>query len=129
MVIGSAVIGSVGLVLAPVATSRRTAGTGWIHGIHLNLRLRQIPEQLASGFSAPQIATLATYALVALSILLLVVGGDARSRRAGALAAATAALTLGLPLALVHFGLDYVITRNVIFVAVPVTVLVAVGRF
>ena len=43
------------------------------------------------------------------------------------LAAATAALTLGLPLVLVHFGLDYVITRNVIFVAVPVTVLVAVG--
>ena len=74
VVIGAAVIGGVGLVLAPVATSRRTAGTGWIHGIHLNLRLRQIPEQLASGFSAPQIATLATYALVALSILLLVVG-------------------------------------------------------
>jgi hypothetical protein len=36
-------------------------------------------------------------------------------------------VTLGLPLLLVRFGLDYVVTRNVMFVAVPLAVLIAVG--
>jgi hypothetical protein len=122
-----AAVGAVGLLLLPVAVSRRGNGTGWIHGTPLGLRLRQIPMQIATGFSNSTFAVAGTAVLALVAVLLLLAGGDARARRAAAIAAATAAMILLTPLVLGQAGLDYLITRNVLFVTVPIAVLVAAG--
>jgi mannosyltransferase len=120
-------VGVVGLALLPFAISRRSRGTQWIHGIPLQLRLRQIGEQFAGGFSGSRALVGAAAALVALAIAGLLLGADRPTRRAAAAALATAAVAIALPLVLGRFGLDYLITRNVLFVLVPLTVLVALG--
>jgi 4-amino-4-deoxy-L-arabinose transferase-like glycosyltransferase len=122
-----AAVGAVGLLLLPLAASRRGNGTGWIHGTPLGLRLRQIPMQIAAGFSNSTFAVAGTAALALVAVLLLLGGGDARARRGAAIAAATAAVILLTPLVLGQAGLDYLITRNVVFVTVPIAVLVAAG--
>jgi hypothetical protein len=118
---------AVGLVLLPFAIARRSSGTGWIHGIALDLRLRQIAEQFAAGFGRTPGILVASAALVALAIAALLAGAERPLRRGAAMALATAAAILVPALALAGLGLDYVITRNVIFAVVPLTVLVAIG--
>jgi hypothetical protein len=118
---------AVGIVLLPFAIARRSSGTGWIHGIALDLRLRQIAEQFAAGFGRTPGILVASAALVALAIAALLAGAERPLRRGAAMALATAAAILVPALALAGLGLDYVITRNVIFAVVPLTVLVAIG--
>jgi mannosyltransferase len=118
---------AVGLVLLPFAIARRSSGTGWIHGIALDLRLRQIAEQFAAGFGRTPAILVASAALVALAVAALLAGGERPMRRAAAMALATAGAALLPALALVGLGLDYLITRNVIFAVVPLVVFVAIG--
>jgi mannosyltransferase len=120
-------VAAVGLALLPFAIARRTNGTGWIHGIALDLRLRQIPEQFAGGFSRSTAIVTAVAVVVALALGALALGAERPMRRAAATALATAAAAVALPLVLGWFGLDYLITRNVIFALIPVAVLVAIG--
>jgi hypothetical protein len=125
---GAAVgVGAVGLALLPFAIARRSRGTHWIHGIPLELRLRQIAEQFAGGFSASRAIVGAAAALMALALGGLLLAADRPTRRAAVAALATAAVAIALPLVLGRFGLDYLITRNVLFILVPLTVLVAIG--
>src|SRR5919204_95790 len=120
-------VGAVGLALLPFAIARRSRGTHWIHGIPLELRLRQIAEQFAGGFSASRAIVGAAAALMALALGGLMLAADRPTRRAAVAALATAAVAIALPLVLGRFGLDYLITRNVLFILVPLTVLVAIG--
>jgi mannosyltransferase len=117
----------VGLALLPFAIARRTNGTGWIHRIALGLRLRQIAQQFAGGFSSSPAMVAAVAVVVALALGALALGAERPVQRAGAMALATTTAAVALPLVLGRFGLDYLITRNVIFALVPVAVLVATG--
>jgi hypothetical protein len=116
-----------GMVLLPFAVNRRSSGTGWIAGTPLWLRMRQLPEQLVAGFSDSQLVALGGAGVVAVALLLIVVGRNRRARGAAIAAALIASLIVALPFALGRFGLDYLVTRNVIYVAVPLSVLVASG--
>ncbi|PTL56469.1 glycosyltransferase family 39 protein [Paraconexibacter algicola] len=114
-----------GLALLPLALDQRSAGRASFIGEEpLGTRLAQVPKQLLVGYDAPGEVVAAVLAgLLALAAL-------AGLRRAGgpvrALAAVAAASVL-VPLLLVVAGDDYLVTRNLLAVAVPLLVLLAVG--
>jgi hypothetical protein len=119
-----AVVVGAGLVLLRTALAVRSHGTGWIGRIPRGLRLRQVVEEFVAGFT-PASGLLAVASVVAAGA---VVAAFARGTRpAAALAAAFAVMAVGLPLALSLLGLDFLVTRNVIFGLVPLTVLIALG--
>ncbi len=121
----AALPGLTGLALLPLALDQRSAGrASFIGDEPLGTRVLQVPKQLLVGYSAPG-------ELVAGVLAALLVGAAAVGlRRAPGPVRALAALTgaaIAVPLLLVAIGDDYVVTRNLLAVAVPLLAVLAVG--
>ncbi len=126
--VGAVALG--GLVLAPLALAQRATGSAeWIGRSAFDARLATIGKQLLVGRSAPFDQPLAVLAvlLLLMSLLFIVRDADVHSRRGAAIAATVGFTALLTSLALVPFGLDYVITQNVLGALVPLLVAASVG--
>ncbi len=101
--------------LLPLAIAQRSTGrTDWISGTPLRTRLLHIPEQFATGLSAPHQADLAAVVvLVCVGVVVPAVIGSRRSVRT-AVRAGVATLTTGVvAMALLAIaGVDLVLARN-----------------
>jgi mannosyltransferase len=122
--------------LTPLALHQRArGGTGFIGASSLVVRLIELPKQIFAGYSAPGEVLLTVLAGLAVVIAgALAWRGRPPARVATTDAAgvlwglvALAAIGLAVPLALALVGADYVITRNLICVAVPLIIVVASG--
>ena len=128
-----AVVGLVALLPRALDQSAfRIAGQNWIGGGDvggLAERIARIPAEFLTGFHPPgqrPLAVVTTILAVAAAAMLLRPGREPERR------AAVAPLLLGAfavlaPIAIVAFGLDYVITRNVIVAWLPLAIVVALG--
>jgi mannosyltransferase len=114
---------AMGLLLLPLAIRQRGAGlASWIAGIPLAGRLDDTAAQFIFGRSVQHIRPIAAGLLVVLAAAAFL-GVERKERRALTLPLLVAVATLLPPLALVPFGLDLYLWRNVI-VALPALALV-----
>jgi mannosyltransferase len=95
----------------------------------LGLRLSQIPKQFLVGFDAPAetVLAVASAAICATAVALLLARGSDSEKRRAALPTALAAVALLVPLALAIGGLDYLNARNSLAAWLPAAVVVAIG--
>jgi mannosyltransferase len=124
-----AVVALVQVAMLPFAYADTSHGPQWIAGTPRLIRISEAIVQWGASNLYRQ-ASLAQglwagAAVVAITALLAVFGGDQRTRRAVALAAAVAAFVWLVPLALGFLGQDYFISRNVMPAVVPVAVALA----
>jgi 4-amino-4-deoxy-L-arabinose transferase-like glycosyltransferase len=115
--LGIGAIALAGAALAPLALHQRASGsTTFIKDIALGSRVTSLPKKFVTGeLGTPTaaIGALAALAVVA-GVVALLVRGDARERRGGALVLGLAALTVLIPLVLAALGFDYLLPRNVL---------------
>jgi hypothetical protein len=97
---------------------------GWIGGLPLSVRLRQVPVAFAIGYinSTVSWALLAAAALAAVVIALLLIGADRDELTGAGLAAAIAGAVLVIPLGLAALGHDYYVPRALIMAWIPLAV-------
>lgn len=115
----------VSLALLPLALDQRSAGrAGFIGEESIGTRILQVPKQLLVGYDAP--GELLGGVVAGLLVLLAFAGLRGAGRELRTLATVVAAAVL-VPLLLVAVGDDYFVTRNLLAIAVPVLVLLAVG--
>ena len=110
-------LGLCGAALLPLAVSQNGTGhASWIAPIALDGRLEQIIPMFLVGFQLPAATVLEPMAklLVALALVLVVIGGEGRTRRVALGTAAVAIGGLVINLLLIAVGLDDVIARNVL---------------
>jgi mannosyltransferase len=113
--------------LLPLALSqRRNHLARWLGRIPLEVRLDQLGKQLLAGFGASLGWSLLAAAGLLVSVALLV-RASRRERAAWVLATGIGVSAVALAFALLAFGSDELITRNVIVAIVPIIVAVAVG--
>jgi 4-amino-4-deoxy-L-arabinose transferase-like glycosyltransferase len=117
-----AAVGAVMLALLPLALHQRARGSAhFIADEALGTRMLQLPKQLALGYAAPgQTLLVIAGALLAGGALWL-----ALRREAARPLAALAALAVGVSLLLALAGVDYLLTRNLIVVWVPLALVLA----
>jgi mannosyltransferase len=128
--IAVAVVVLSGAALIPLALAQNATGhDDWIANVALGLRLRQIIPQFLIGTGIPVHALLEPLAaVIAVGALVgLALRGDVRERSGALLAGALAAGGLVLELVLIVFGVDDLITRNIIVLWLPAAALVAGG--
>jgi mannosyltransferase len=119
-----------GAALLPLAVDQRSNEfADYIDETSLATRIAQIPKQLFIGFDAPLELILVPVALGLAAFAIWLLWKPARSdTRARLRAPARVALAgLALPLLVALVGVDYLLTRNVIAVVVPLAVLLAAG--
>ncbi|HEY5317431.1 MAG TPA: glycosyltransferase family 39 protein [Solirubrobacteraceae bacterium] len=124
------VIALAGLALIPLAISQQgTGNSNWIARIPLGSRLGQVTPQFLLGFGAPAGRWLrAIDAVVVLAALaLLWWRGTRDERRRAMLAGGLAVAGAVVMLALLAAGVDDLLTRNVIVLWLPLTLVVAAG--
>ena len=115
-------IGVVGAALLPLAIKQAGGNrAGFITATSLGTRLVQVPKQFLIGYSAPNQTLLTVLAVLAAAGIAL---GLRRGDR-GLLWLAL--IATGVPVLLVAFGVDYVLTRNLIAAMVPLVALAAVA--
>jgi mannosyltransferase len=125
-----------GVALTPLALHQQArGGTNFIADSSLLTRLVEIPKQLFAGYGAPGEIPLTIVAAVAVATGFVLAWraspptrpstADPRGVAWGLVA--LSAVGLAVPLLLAFAGTDYVITRNVIGIGVPLTVVVAWG--
>lgn len=121
-------IGTVGLVLVPLALAQR-GNVSWVAEVPRLRRLIEVAQEFMVG---PQprwekpITVLAGLLLVA-ALTLLVFRGTRREHRAAVPAAVVGTATLAMPVVLALGGLDYVLARNLIAAWVPLALVAAAG--
>jgi len=119
----------VGLALAPLAIHQRAnGGAGFIAQTPVSTRLAQAVKQLGLGYDAPGATVFVVLGIgFGLAVLWLAWRRiDGPRRRAALAAGVLGGATLILPVILAVSGEDYLITRNLIVVWVPVALAVAV---
>jgi hypothetical protein len=121
-------LGMVGLALAPLALHQKH-NTAWIAEEPLGPRLAQVPAQFVRGTGAPFEAwfDLAGGLAVVLGVALLVTRARGLERSGAVLAAGLGLAGCLLSLLLALVGVDYLITRNLISILIPLIVGVAGG--
>ncbi len=121
----------VGLALLPLALHQRAVikDPGGIAGGPLWQRLVAVPKDFLVGFSIPAEAAMivVTAALVAVALALAVRQARGRARSTGYCAAALAVSGVALPLVIAPLGFNYLTSRNVVAVLVPVALVLGVG--
>ncbi len=124
-----AIVGGTGLALASMALSQRFHATSWLATMPLRARVGQVPRQLAVGFTPPAggMELLVVGAALLAAVVLLAVRVRGRDLRSAGLAASVAAAAILVPVALAYAGTDYLNTRNLIGVLVPLSIALAVG--
>ncbi len=117
-----------GVALIPLALEQK-GNTAWIATLPLGSRLAQIPAQFVRGTGAPAEPWLdgLAAAAVAAGAALLLTRTTARERNGSLTALGIGAAGLALTLVLVAFGVDYVISRNLIAVLLSLIVGLAGG--
>ncbi len=119
-----------GAALIPLALAQNATGhDDWIATTALGLRLRQVIPQFLIGTGIPAHAVLEPLAAViaAVGIVAVFVRSEGRERSGALLAGAMAIGGLVLNLILIVFGVDDLITRNIIALWLPAALLVAGG--
>jgi hypothetical protein len=120
-----------GLALLPLALHQRdTVGDpGGLGGLGFGERLTAVPKNFLVGFSIPAEALMVTVAAAAAAVaLVLAARGSRRESSDGvSLVAALAGSGMLLALALAPFGLDYVSSRNLVAMLVPVAIVLGYG--
>ncbi len=121
-------VAAVGCALLPIALTQRQ-NANWIAWWPLNKRLSQLAPQLLLGTGAPArtVLKLAGAAAVLLAAFMLARRADPAERRGAFIAATLVLLGFALSLLLILFGVDELITRNLIVVLIPLIVLIAAG--
>lgn len=128
-------VGVVGVALIPLALQQK-GNTAWIATLPIGSRLAQLPAQFVRGPNATAEIWLAAAGAgaVLVAVLALALPGQSPPERSGArerpgalIALGLAALGLGLSLVLVAFGVDYLISRNLIAVLLALILAVAGG--
>ena len=128
--VAAGVVTVCGVVLIPLALSQSSTGHDrWIAHSALGLRLAQIIPQFLIGTGAParELHKFLAMALTLLALGLLATRAQPAERRPALLAGGLALAGFGLSLALVAAGVDVLITRNLIALLLPATILVAGG--
>lgn len=122
VVLSSAAIGAAALGLLPMILAQRDLA-GWIPILGLGDRVAQVPAHFAAGMTVPWpfVAPLAAVAVPAIA-LYAATRADAPTRRTAAIGAGLALAGLGITLIAVAIGSDYLVTRNLIALWVPLTV-------
>jgi uncharacterized membrane protein len=115
--------------LLPHAIQHASHPTHWIASVGpLSVRLRQLPAAFAfntlykDGGAVFDDALLVTALLAGVVIVLLVVGAGERELRGAGIAAALAAVVIGVPLLLAVAGRDYIEARALIPAWIPIAV-------
>lgn len=119
-----------GLALLPLALSQRNtiSDPGGIGNSSVAQRAVEIPKNFLVGLSIPAELLISVAAAAAgATALVLAWRSSGDERRLGAAMAALAACGLGIPLLLTLFGLDYLSSRNVISVLVPLALVLGCG--
>jgi mannosyltransferase len=119
-----------GAALIPLAVAQNATGhDDWIATTALGLRLRQVIPQFLIGTGIPAHALLEPLAAViaAAGIFAVFARAQARERSGALLAGALAIGGLVLNLILIVFGVDDLITRNIVALWLPAALLVAGG--
>ena len=126
-----------GLLLAPLAIHQMSYGHAeWISNFSLGHRVWEAAATFVVGETGDIIArperpalALVPLALAAAALVLLALRGDRDQRRAAAIPLGVSAAAIGIPLvlALIPFGKDFVLARNVLPALVPLLVGVAIA--
>jgi uncharacterized membrane protein len=135
--VGLWVVAAFGLVLAPLAYHQMSlAHAEWIGNFSLGHRLWETATTFVTGETADIIArperpelAFVPLALGLAALMLLALRGNREERRAGAipLSLTVAAVCIPVFLAVVPFGKDFVLARNVIPALVPLLVAIAIA--
>ena len=127
--IAVAAVGVVQLAVLPLAVTDTNHGPQWITRVPLRHRVASAILEWAVSLlqrrGTMSDAFLGGAALLAIVALLVIVGGDGRSRRGAAIAAALAGFVFVAPLALSVVGQDYFLSRNEIPAFVPLATVLA----
>src|SRR5439155_5458605 len=110
-------VAAAGLALMPLLIHQGSNDyASFIRESSVVTRMAQVPKQFLVGLDAPaELASAVAAALIALAgVWLLVTRGGARERQGARLAAAVAAVGVGVPLVLAAVGVDYLNGRDVI---------------
>jgi 4-amino-4-deoxy-L-arabinose transferase-like glycosyltransferase len=128
-VVAVAAVGVVQLAVLPLAVTDTTHGPQWIARVPLRHRVASSILEWAVSLlqrrGTMSGAFLGGAVLLVLVALLVIVGGDGRTRRGAAVAAAIAGFVFLAPLALALVGQDYFLSRNEIPAFVPLATLLA----
>jgi mannosyltransferase len=128
--LSAAAVAAAGAALLPLAVHQASNhAADFIKASSLGRRVLEVPKQFLVGYAAPleTAATVAAALLGALALALLALRSTRREQRGAAGAAALAAAVVLPPLVLAAFGVDYVITRNLIVAWLPFAVVLAAG--
>jgi putative flippase GtrA len=127
--VGPAVVTVTGAALLGLVGKQTGAHALWFTHVPLHIRIAQIVTQYLVGFNPPATTlALAIAGSAALAgLVLLVVRGASRERRAALVAAAIAIVAVGVPVAMAIVGADFLDTRNVIAGVVPAAIVLACG--
>jgi hypothetical protein len=124
-------VAGIQIVLIPLAVADSGNGLGWIRGIPLSIRLKQLPVEF--GLGTLYKSSLVVHGLLIAGVLaacvlgLLLAAGDRAHRRGAAVAASIAGVVLLGPLVLTQLGHDYFVTRNLMPAWIPLIVVVAIA--
>jgi mannosyltransferase len=130
-VVGVGVVAAVQVAMLPFAIVdvSPSRGVGWIARISRAHRIGQAVIEWGASNLYRRTTTIdglaAGIGLALILVTLLVLGGDARTRSAAAVAGTVVAFVFLAPLAVALAGQDYFLSRNVIPAFVPLVVLVA----
>jgi mannosyltransferase len=128
---GAAVAGGVALIPLAVAQSDAHGGIDWIPDVSLAQRAVEPAGYFLVGFELPYPAAIALAALAAAlalgGLILLLRRGSQAEKRGALIAGSVGAAGYLLPLALVAFGVDFFIYKNVLAAILPFAVVVGAG--
>lgn len=117
------------VAMVPFAAADRAHGTAWVHQIPLRNRFGNAIAEWAVSTMFRRTPVSTAFALGALTLvlvaLLVLVGGDRRTRWAASVTGAMVALVWLVPIALRVVHQDFFLSRNVMPAVVPMVVLVA----
>ena len=120
-----------GIALLPILLHQRAASSdpGGLSGTPLTTRTAAVPKNFLVGYQLP-VELLASVVTGLLALVLAVVAvrsARGAERRMALIAAALAAIAVGVPIVLAGLGQDYVSSRNVIVALVPAVLVAGVG--
>jgi len=122
-----AVVALVQVAMFPFALIDTGHGVGWIGHAPRKVRVSQAISEWGSSILYRRTTVgqglLAGAALIVISVVLLAVGGDRRTRIGAAVAAAIGGFVWVAPLVLGYLGHDYFLSRNLIPAVVPLAVM------
>jgi 4-amino-4-deoxy-L-arabinose transferase-like glycosyltransferase len=117
-------------LLLPVLYEQHSHATNynWVSSFRLSARVREAGRAALVGPNPPDhLAAVIVAIICGIAVVLLLWRGERSDRRAAGLMAGLGATAVALPLLLVPFGLDVVLSRYLIAALVPLAVAVAIG--